>query len=143
MKQRSITVSDDKIIELFEQDITLHDASVLLGLTTVTLWRRLKKLNLKWSDKSHTAKDAYALYDILDGKYPQYQTFKLKKRLIREGVKQNVCEICGIDSWNDKPLTMQLDHIDGNPHNHVLDNLRLVCPNCHAQTDTYCGKNKN
>jgi len=142
MKQRSITVSDDKIIELFEQDITLHDASVLLGLTTVTLWRRLNKLNLKWSDKSYTSKDAYALCDILEGKYPQYQTFKLKKRLIREGIKQNVCEICGIDSWNDKPLTMQLDHIDGNPHNHVLDNLRLVCPNCHAQTDTYCGKNK-
>jgi len=37
---------------------------------------------------------------------------------------------------------MQLDHIDGNSHNHKFDNLRMVCPNCHSQTHTYCGKNK-
>lgn len=36
---------------------------------------------------------------------------------------------------------MQLDHIDGDSHNHKLENLRMICPNCHTQTETYCGKN--
>jgi len=66
----------------------------------------------------------------------------VKKRLIKEGLKENKCDICGITEWNNKELSMQLDHIDGDSHNHKFDNLRMVCPNCHSQTHTYCGKNK-
>lgn len=53
------------------------------------------------------------------------------------------CEECGItDTYNGKPITLQCDHIDGNNDNHNLDNLRLLCPNCHSQTHTWCGRNK-
>lgn len=45
---------------------------------------------------------------------------------------------CGISKWNEEPLTLQVDHIDGNNTNDDLDNLRLLCPNCHYETDTYC-----
>lgn len=64
----------------------------------------------------------------------------LKKRLIKLGIPYR-CALCGISTWNEKPLTLQLDHIDGDHQNRVLENWRLLCPNCHSQTDTFCGKN--
>ena len=70
------------------------------------------------------------------------QSFKLKGRLIAEGLKEHKCECCGITEWNGKPAPIELDHINGNHHDNRLENLRILCPNCHAQTDTYRGKNK-
>ena len=70
------------------------------------------------------------------------QSYKLKNRLLAEGLKQHKCECCGISEWNGQPAPIELDHIDGNHHNNTLDNLRVICPNCHAQTDNYRGKNK-
>ena len=143
MKQEHINkVSDDAILEAYNKRRTLHEASSDLGLTTVTLWRRANKLGIKWSDIKRKSYKWIKLQDILDGKHPEYQTFKLKLRLLSDGIKENKCEMCGITEWQGKLLSMQLDHIDGNSHNHILDNLRLVCPNCHSQTDTYCGRNK-
>ena len=79
------------------------------------------------------------LEDILNGKHPQYQTYKLKKRLIKENVLKDECSICG---WNEKFekssfSSCELDHIDGNSFNHSLSNLRLLCPNHHSLTKTY------
>ena len=81
------------------------------------------------------------MQDILNGKHPEYQSFKLKNRLIKEGIKENKCECCGISEWNGKPLNLELHHIDGNSCNHLLDNLQLLCPNCHSQTDNFRSKN--
>lgn len=50
------------------------------------------------------------------------------------------CEYCNITEWNDKPLVFQLHHIDGNHINNKLENLILLCPNCHTQTDNYANK---
>lgn len=55
----------------------------------------------------------------------------------------NTCSSCGLQDWNDKPLTMHCDHIDGNRNNNDIKNLRLLCPNCHSQTDTWCQKNES
>jgi hypothetical protein len=52
------------------------------------------------------------------------------------------CSVCDLLEWNELPMPIELDHIDGNSENNSLSNLRLICPNCHAQTDTYKGKNK-
>ena len=66
-----------------------------------------------------------------------------KARLIQEGMLENRCTECGQDStWNGKHLVMQLDHIDGDRLNNLLDNLRLLCPNCHSQTPTFAGRNR-
>ncbi len=53
------------------------------------------------------------------------------------------CSSCSISDWNDQPITLQVDHINGDPGNNKLENLRLLCPNCHSQTPTYKGGNKN
>jgi Zn finger protein HypA/HybF involved in hydrogenase expression len=67
----------------------------------------------------------------------------IKRRLIREGILKEECYKCGMKSeWLGEPLTLQLDHIDGSDKNHSIDNLRLMCPNCHSQTPTWAGRNK-
>lgn len=52
------------------------------------------------------------------------------------------CEICGISDWCDKPITLEVDHISGNNEDCSLENVRLLCLNCHSQTDTFRAKNK-
>lgn len=65
----------------------------------------------------------------------------IKARLIGKGFKEQ-CAICGLgDTWNGSPLTLQLDHINGRSNDNRVENLRFLCPNCHAQTETYRGRN--
>lgn len=135
-------ISNQEIMDAYARGITLHQAAVELNMTVVTLWRRASSLDIKWSDLRRKSAHCIPLHEILDGKHPSYQTFKLKGKLLSEGVKTNKCEDCGIEEWNGKTINMQLDHVDGNSHNHVLSNLKMLCPNCHSQTITYCGKNK-
>ena len=143
MIQRKVRIKNEQIFEMFNKEITLHQAAVEFNMTTVSLWRRAKSLGLKWSDKKrHGGGKKTPLNEILEGKHPSYQTFKLKKKLIAEGIKENKCDVCSITEWNGKPLNMQLEHKDGNPHNHLIENLMFLCPNCHSQTETFCGKNK-
>jgi 5-methylcytosine-specific restriction endonuclease McrA len=76
----------------------------------------------------------------LSNEFPIH-SYKLKNRLIKEGIFNAICSSCKLDEWLGKPIALELDHINGNSSNNNLDNLRLLCPNCHAQTDTYRGKN--
>lgn len=64
-----------------------------------------------------------------------------KSILLQE--RGHCCESCGLREWLDKPIPLELEHIDGNNRNNIKDNLKLLCPNCHAQTPTYRGRNKN
>ena len=83
-------------------------------------------------------RDKIPLKDILV-ENSSYQSTKLKKRLVDEGIKKDCCEICGQgNTWNNKLLVLQLDHINGIHTDNRLENLRIVCPNCHTQTDTFC-----
>lgn len=80
--------------------------------------------------------EAYLIYA------PQASKGHIKKRLIEEHILENKCAICGIDPiWQDKRLVLILDHINGDHKDFTKDNLRLLCPNCNSQTDTFAGRN--
>lgn len=67
---------------------------------------------------------------------------RFKSYLFKFGLKVNSCEKCSVeDLWNGVPIINQLDHIDGNTLNNKLENLRILCPNCHSQTPTFTGRN--
>lgn len=70
-----------------------------------------------------------------------YQSFKLAKRLIKEGYKERKCEMCGNTHWCNHLIPLELHHINGIRTDNSLENLQLLCPNCHALTDNYRGKN--
>lgn len=67
----------------------------------------------------------------------------VKKRLIHEGILLNKCYKCGMGpEWQSEEITLQMDHIDGDALNNSVDNLRILCPNCHSQTPTWAGRNR-
>jgi hypothetical protein len=64
----------------------------------------------------------------------------LKTRVLRAGLKQNRCENCGIEEWRGRPLSLALHHVNGDGRDNRLENLQLLCPNCHSQTDNFAGR---
>lgn len=72
-----------------------------------------------------------------------FSTHHLRRRLIKEKVKEARCESCGLDKWLGAEIALELDHINGNSRDHRIENLRVLCPNCHAMTGTWRGRNKN
>jgi 5-methylcytosine-specific restriction endonuclease McrA len=72
---------------------------------------------------------------------PKRNRKHVKMRLMKAGFLQNSCQSCGLADWRGNPLTMHLDHINGLRGDNRIENLRMLCPNCHSQTPTYGGRN--
>ena len=86
--------------------------------------------------------EIFPLEEILvkDSKYTNMTS--LKRRVLKAKLIDYKCAICGINEWLGKEIILQLDHINGDNRDNRIENLRLLCPNCHSQTETYCGKNR-
>ena len=65
----------------------------------------------------------------------------LIERLLEAGIFERSCEGCELPGWLGEPIPLELDHINGDHDDNRIENIRLLCPNCHAQTDTYRGRN--
>ena len=85
-------------------------------------------------------KEAIPLEKILV-KDSNYQSYKLAKRLLKEGLKEHKCEKCGNTEWLGEAIPLELHHINGDHTDNRIENLQMLCPNCHAFTDNYRGKN--
>lgn len=88
-----------------------------------------------------TTKRAIPLDEVLV-ENSTYQRVHLKRRLLEQGLLENTCALCPQGpEWNGKPLVLALDHENGISNDNRLSNLRLLCPNCHSQTETFAGRN--
>ena len=108
--------------------------------TTLDSW--LKKMNIEYKGKQNWSKGErfpekwipainYLKKDFC------VKSDTLKQKLFRDGLKEKKCEKCGIIKWNKVDAPLELHHIDGDRHNNELPNIKILCPNCHAQTSNY------
>ena len=111
----------------------------------------VKKAHSEWKmyefskediQKSHTKQIEESKtnpFRLFSGHTSDYLSITIRKHNLLE----YKCSTCNIDSWNGKKLVLELDHINWNHTDNRLENLRFLCPNCHSQTDTFRGRNKN
>ena len=151
---RRYKIRDEQYRNAVMQSRSIAGALRLLGVAPEggnyrVLHRAIERLDL---DTSHFAGQSWSrgatvpsrvrpIEDYLSNKYP-IQSDRLRRRLVNEGVVERRCSCCKLDTSMDQPIPLELDHIDGNHQNNALDNLRLLCPNCHSLTPTFRGKNK-
>lgn len=141
----------EKFIGAVKSSKTITDVLKKLGLPNKQghYYRKfnetIKKLNInidhfdRYVNHRHP-KNTIPLEDILT-ENSTYHRYNLKVRLIKNGLLKNKCYICNIEPiWNNKPLSLHIDHINGVNDDNRLENLRLLCPNCHSQTPTFSGK---
>jgi len=151
-------VNKEELIEIVKNSMSYANVCKQIGISSVGgNFNKIKKyiklydINIDhFTGQGWNTGDRYKFFGklipldkILKGEYPTFPTNHLRVRLIKEGIKQEKCEICGITDWNNKKISFHLDHIDGDNTNHKLDNLRILCPNCHTQTDTYGSKKRS
>lgn len=146
---KKIMISKQEILDVMADSVTMAEVARKLGLHNNTFRRIAIKYGCYNPNQgrrgiTRESKSSISTKDILDGKYPDYQTYKLKLRLISEGYKEDKCELCGWDKKipGNKYTPCELHHINGNRSDHRLENLILICPNCHSLQDHYRSRNQ-
>lgn len=143
-----------KISNVIEKSYSLVDIAKNIGLVSddttkinARICRNIQKFikenNLDISHFRHSSKGGFGFTrsdEDVFSKNSVVSQFTVKKRYI-EKVKYE-CATCFISSWQGSKISLQLDHIDGDNKNNLMSNLRLLCPNCHSQTETFGSKNK-
>lgn len=145
-----INLSKEDFIEKSINSPSLKELSIELNISTSSIKRLQKKLNcysinLKYQGRGIKRDFTNILngLEVVENTQKNSITGALKRFLLKEGIKEHKCEECGLNEWNKKPLSLELDHTDGIRSNNRLENLKLLCPNCHSQTETWRGRNKN
>lgn len=147
-------LSKQEVVEVIASVNTKSDALKKIGMENKgSNFKTLNKV-LEYHDIStnHFVSGSGKILENIRNKIPinnllvensNHSRSNLKKRLLKEGLMNNECCICGLtNEWNSKPIKMILDHKNGVSNDNRIDNLRMICPNCNSQLDTHCGKHK-
>lgn len=152
-------ITKEKLQELLDNSSNFREVLSFFELDTrsgnhATLYRRVKddlldltKLNQNrklWKSNSQKGKCKNTIPEnILFAPNSSHCGSVLKKRIIKDKLIPYICSECNLDPiWNGKPLTLDLDHINGINNDNIIKNLRFLCPNCHSQTQTFKGKSE-
>lgn len=144
--------SELDLTEAVKSSISVSQVVIKLGLSMAggshsTIKNYIQKLNLDtshfkgqgWNNQNYSK----PLEEILVENSDHYDSYSLKKRLLKENILKNICSECGLENkWNNRPINLHLDHINGIKMDNRIQNLRILCPNCHSQTKTYAGRNR-
>lgn len=148
--------TDEQLIEAVRESYSYRHVIVLLGLVPAggnyeQVKRRIEYLNLstkhftgmlwskglKYQNKARVPLEKLLLNDI------HVQSYKLKTKLFEAGIKKRKCELCGWATMSkDGRVPVELDHINGDHFDNRIENLRILCPNCHSLQPTHRGRNK-
>ena len=153
---KKLRYTDKEFIDTVKSSLSYAEVMRKIGLTPAggnyeTVKRKIIELNLDTShmtgkvwnqgERYRDIKKAQPLSEILIENSTFTNTNSLRKRLLRENVKEHKCECCNEETWLGEPIALELHHINGIKSDNRIENLQILCPNCHAFTDNYRGKN--
>lgn len=114
---------------------TFHRYRIMYNVDTSHFVNYATEENLKKRRENSKKAEEYFVKSTVSVK-----SQKLLKLLLENNLKEYKCEKCGISEWNGMPIKLQVHHVDGNHMNNEINNLEILCPNCHSQTDNFCGR---
>ena len=155
MTNKIYETTDEQFVHLLKTSTNISEVLFKLGYSVKGNSWAFSKIRQRMTDLNVDN-------NIFKGKSPLIQTVKerqinkkdlfrenckhvrsiLRRTILKEGLIPYKCEICGVTEWNDKTLSLELDHINGINNDNRLENLRFLCPNCHSQTSTYGSRNQ-
>lgn len=136
----------EEILQWINENQSKAFISKQLKCKQETLNSYLKKMGIDYSGNqsgkgiSKPKGNKLSFQEYLDNS-KDIQTNKVRIKMLEEGIKPHKCENCGLKEWLGQPIPLELHHIDGDKTHNELSNYQLLCPNCHALTDSYRGKN--
>lgn len=142
----SALITPERVVEAVRESVCMTDVCKALNVTACSFtYARIKKVcedhaisttHFDVSGSRRRGKKQYSFEEIFCER-SSVPRAGLRAMAIRHGLFRGVCSLCGIGEWLGKPLTIELDHINGISDDNRVHNLRWLCPNCHSQTPTF------
>lgn len=145
MRRTDILERKDEILEWIKEDLPNAEIARRLKCKVDTLKSYYTKMGITYSGNMSgkgikgSSKERKSAEEL--AKSPTVGSHRLKLRLLEDGVKEYKCECCGNTEWMGEPIALELHHVNGVKDDLRIENLQILCPNCHAFTDNYRGRN--